>query len=122
MSATVTTYGPTEKQVSFYNVLAAERGLPTIEAFAEGTTRKQASKAIDALMAIKKPKKGQAAPVQAAPVAQAVVPVQMTLTATGEPALVGKIVHIPYADSCATYKVTGIADGFAELTKATTAD
>jgi hypothetical protein len=40
---------PTAKQLAFFNVLAAERGLPTIEAFADGTTRRDASAAIDGL-------------------------------------------------------------------------
>lgn len=44
----------TDKQVAFYNVLAAERGLPTIPAFTDGTTVKDASEAIDALKELPK--------------------------------------------------------------------
>jgi len=49
MPATFT--APTDRQVSFYNTLAAERGLPTIESFAPGISRREASAAIDTLMA-----------------------------------------------------------------------
>jgi hypothetical protein len=52
--ATTTFQAPTAKQISFYNTLAAERGLPTIEAFDDFVSRKDASAAIDALMKIAK--------------------------------------------------------------------
>jgi hypothetical protein len=47
---------PTAKQLSFFNTLLAERGIDTIEAFAPGTTRRQASAAISDLLKGAKPK------------------------------------------------------------------
>jgi Flp pilus assembly protein TadG len=134
MSATQTQQGKpaTEKQLKFFNTLLKQVAGQTIDAFAEGLTTKQASQAIDALLDLKKTGKtgalaatiyqaiGETDEAQAAPTVAKAAPV--TLTATGEPALVGRILHIPYADSCATYKVTGIDGGFAVLVKATTAD
>lgn len=52
----------TDAQVRFYNVLAAERGLPTIEKFAPGTTTRQASAAIDEVKAM--PRQRTAGPQQ----------------------------------------------------------
>lgn len=54
---------PTDKQVAFYNRLAAERGVPPIDAFGPGVTRREASDAIDALMAL--PRADRPAPVAA---------------------------------------------------------
>jgi hypothetical protein len=56
------TIAPSDRQVSFYNTLAAERNLPTIEAFAPGTSRRDASAAIEQLMAIPRPSRETAAP------------------------------------------------------------
>lgn len=51
-SATAAPLAPTEKQLAFFNRLAAERGLPTIDAFADDLDRRGASAAIDGLMAL----------------------------------------------------------------------
>jgi hypothetical protein len=53
MTATANTAAqPTERQLRFFNDLAAERGIPAIEHFAPGTTRRQASEAIDGMLAL----------------------------------------------------------------------
>lgn len=52
---------PTAKQLAFYNKLASERDIPTIETFADGVSRKAASAAISALMEL--PRKRQAKPI-----------------------------------------------------------
>ena len=58
MSSTVKFKNPgapaTAKQLAFYNALAAEHGLPAVATFAEGTTVKDASEAIDALKGLPK--------------------------------------------------------------------
>lgn len=60
---------PTEKQLAFFNTLMAERGYPTIEAFADDCTRQGASDAIEAAKTLPKQGKGQPKPTMDALVA-----------------------------------------------------
>lgn len=52
MPTASSTAAPTDRQLRFFNTLAAERNIPQIEAFAPGTTRRQASEAIDGMIAL----------------------------------------------------------------------
>jgi hypothetical protein len=63
MPATTSSNQPTDRQLRFYNALAAERGLPTIEAFDEHATRRDASQAIEHLIErVPVPRRAEATP------------------------------------------------------------
>jgi hypothetical protein len=145
---------PTDKQLAFYNTLAVERGLPPIDAFAAGTTRKGASEAIEGVKALPKLKDqlptgnlpaedtqsltemaaAIGKPQQQPPAStydcswcsdtgvfeekdigfdEETGPIYRTIYCTRcdkgldmkHPSLVGKRVHIPYADSAAVVRV-----------------
>jgi hypothetical protein len=56
------TSAPTDRQLAFFNRLLVERGAAAIENFAPGTTRREASEAIDGLLATPRPAAATAEP------------------------------------------------------------
>lgn len=60
MSAATTTREATDAQLRWFNTLAAERGIPTIDRWADGVTKSEASAAINHVKAM--PRKRAAAP------------------------------------------------------------
>ena len=51
----------TEGQLNYYNDLAEQRGMPRLDAFAQGTTSRDASRAIEELLRVRRPRGGHCA-------------------------------------------------------------